>query len=99
MTLTIDITPELETRLQQEAAKQGLATPEFVRSMLEQLMDGRDIESDAIAFEDLRAISRRSLQELWDNDEDMIYDTLDVSPASAPPELGAGGRSSALKQV
>ena len=25
MTLTIDITPELETRLQQEAAKQGLA--------------------------------------------------------------------------
>ena len=76
MTLTIDITPEMETRLQQEAAKHGQETSEFVRSALEFLLAGRETETDASAFADIRAMSQKTLLEYWLNDEDAVYDTL-----------------------
>jgi hypothetical protein len=42
MTLVIDVTPELETRLQEEAAKQGVAVSEYVRTLLESLVRPQD---------------------------------------------------------
>ena len=76
MTLTIDTSPEMETRLQQEAAKHGQDTSEFVLSALELLLAGRETETDASAFADTRAMSQKTLLEYWDNDEDAVYDTL-----------------------
>jgi hypothetical protein len=35
MTLVIDVTPEVETRLQEAAAKRGLPVAEYVRAVLE----------------------------------------------------------------
>jgi hypothetical protein len=35
MTLVIDVTPEVETRLQQAAARQGLPVAEYARAVLE----------------------------------------------------------------
>jgi hypothetical protein len=35
MTLTIDLSPELERRLQEEASKRGIPTPEYARAVLE----------------------------------------------------------------
>ena len=36
MTLTIDITPELEHRLQDEAARKGVAAEDYARMLLEE---------------------------------------------------------------
>ena len=38
MTLTIDIPPELEIRLEQEAARKGVSTDEYARSLLEETL-------------------------------------------------------------
>jgi hypothetical protein len=41
MTLTLEVTPELETRLREEAAKQGISAEEYARILLEeQLLNG-----------------------------------------------------------
>jgi hypothetical protein len=37
MTLTVQISPELEKRLEAEAAEQGLTTAEYVRAVLEKM--------------------------------------------------------------
>jgi hypothetical protein len=55
MTLVIDVTPELETRLQEEATKQGMAVAEYVRTLLESLVRPQDAHG---------APSQRSLLEL-----------------------------------
>ncbi|MDQ3814877.1 MAG: hypothetical protein M3347_13115 [Armatimonadota bacterium] len=38
MTLTIEITPPLESRLQEEATRRGLPAPEYARRLLEDLL-------------------------------------------------------------
>jgi hypothetical protein len=44
MTLVIDVTPELETRLQEEAAKQGVTVSEYVRTLLESLVRPENVQ-------------------------------------------------------
>jgi hypothetical protein len=43
MTLVIDVTPELESRLQEEAARQGIPVSEYVRGLLEDIVKRHDI--------------------------------------------------------
>ncbi len=40
MTLTLDLSPELEERLAQEATRNGIAPPEYVRRLLEDCVPG-----------------------------------------------------------
>lgn len=49
MTLTIDLPPELEERLQEESAREGLPAEEYARKVLEErlLPAGVDASSDA----------------------------------------------------
>lgn len=46
MTMTIDLPPELETRLRDEAAKEGLAPDRFVLSAVEERLHQRRTEQD-----------------------------------------------------
>lgn len=60
MTLTIDLPPALEERLQEESAREGLPAEEYARKVLEErLMPvGRDVSTTAGANEErLRAFS------------------------------------------
>ena len=42
MTLTIDIPPDLERRLQKEASRKGVALDEYARMLLEERLQPRD---------------------------------------------------------
>ena len=42
MTLTINIPPELESRLQKEASRKGVAPDEYARMLLEEQLPPRD---------------------------------------------------------
>jgi hypothetical protein len=44
MTLVIDLPPEVESRLQEEAARQGIPVPEYVRGLLENLVKRQDTQ-------------------------------------------------------
>ena len=46
MTMTIDLTPELETRLRDEAAKEGLAPDRFILSAVEERLRQRHSEQN-----------------------------------------------------
>jgi hypothetical protein len=54
MTLTLDVTPELENRLRQEAARKGIAAEEYARMLLEErLLNGpQDSERSKATPED-----------------------------------------------
>ncbi len=75
MTYTIELTPEMRSRLEQEAAKRGQGPSDVVAEALEMLLRGQEESADT-SFADVRGMSNRSLQELWDNDEDAVYDCL-----------------------
>lgn len=75
---SIDLTPEMETRLQEEAVKHGQEPAVFALMALQHglgLIAGQLGTEDALMIE-WRGASHRSLQELWDNDEDAVYDKL-----------------------
>lgn len=77
MTVTIDLSPETELWLQEEAAKRGQSHEQVARIALETLsaaQRGQKAE-DALA-RDWQAVSCRSLWEIWDNEEDAVYDHL-----------------------
>ena len=78
MTLTIDITPEMETRLQQEAARHGQEPAAYALTALQQALKltAEPNGAEVILLAEWRGASHRSLQELWDNDEDAVYDHL-----------------------
>jgi predicted transcriptional regulator len=48
MTLTIDLPPELEERLQREAEKRGLTVSEYTRHLIEQLLPARQEERKSL---------------------------------------------------
>jgi predicted transcriptional regulator len=75
MAYTIELTPEMQTRLEREAARRGQEPSAIVAEALETLWAERNESADA-TFADMRGMSRTTLHEYWDNDEDAIYDTL-----------------------
>lgn len=79
MTLTIDISPETETQLLQEATRHGQNPEEFARAAFEDWLYllAQKPDTEASYFEDMRAVSIPTLREYWDNEEDAVYDTFD----------------------
>ena len=77
MTMTIDISPETEAWLEEEARKRGQER-EMVAKLALEAFSARQREEDAEhrLLADWQALSYRSLWEVWDNDSDAVYDTL-----------------------
>ncbi len=78
MTLTIDISPEAEARLEQDATKRGQDPIEYARKSFEIWLNLSTIEpeSDEKAFQEMRALSLPSMEEYWLNEQDSVYDNL-----------------------
>lgn len=77
MTLTIDLSSETETWLQQEAAKRGQTQEQVARLALEAFsVTQQEQEAENELARDWQALSYRSLWEVWDNEEDAVYDQL-----------------------
>ena len=77
MTMTIDISPETEAWLEEEAKKRGQER-ELVAKLALEAFSARQREEDAekSLASDWQALSYRSLWEVWDNESDSIYDKL-----------------------
>ncbi len=77
MTMTIDISPETEAWLEAEAQKRGQER-EVVAKMALEAFSARQREEEAenALVADWQALSYHSLWEVWDNEEDAVYDKL-----------------------
>lgn len=75
MTLTIDISPETGAWLEEEATKRGQSQEQVAKLALEALSQQRQ-DTDAALAADWQALSYHSLWEIWDNEEDAVYDRL-----------------------
>jgi hypothetical protein len=78
VTMTIDLSPEAQSRLEAEAAKNGQDLAGYAREAFETwlLLTAQEPDAEDSAFQDMRAASLPTLQEYWVNDEDAVYDTL-----------------------
>ena len=78
MTMTIDISPETEARLDAEAASRGQAPDEYIRESFQAWLSlvVPEPDTEETLFQDMQALSRSTLEEYWLNDEDAVYDTL-----------------------
>lgn len=77
MTMTIDISPETEAWLDEEAQKRGQERELVAKLALEAFSARqREEEAERSLFADWQTASYRSLWEIWDNEEDAVYDKL-----------------------
>ena len=78
MTVTIDISPEVQARLGAEAARQGMDTEQYIRESSQTWLSLtiKDPDMEEAAFADMRALSLPTLQEYWINEEAAVYDSL-----------------------
>ena len=75
--MTIDVSPETEAWLDEEAQKRGQERELVAKLALEAFSARqREEEAERSLFADWQAASYRSLWELWDNEQDAIYDKL-----------------------
>lgn len=75
--MTIDVSPETEAWLEEEAQKRGQERETVARLALEAFsMKQREEESERALFADWQAPSYRSFWEIWGNEEDAVYDKL-----------------------
>ncbi len=77
ITLTLDVSPETEAWLEEEAKKRGQER-ELVAKLALEALSARQREEDAAKSlaADWQALSYYSLWEVWDNESDSIYDKL-----------------------
>lgn len=77
MTLTLDLLPETEAWLEEEAKKRGQEREVVAKLALDAFSaQQREETAERALLADWQALSYRSLWEVWDNDSDAIYDTL-----------------------
>ena len=108
MTMTIDISPQEEARLKEEAARRGQTVDDLFRAALRSLLGPepenrpswgaaagmfeyplvggdaqawvtrtrRETDEERTEFGQWKGASARTLQEIWDNDKDAVYDSL-----------------------
>ena len=77
MTMTIDISPETEAWLEEEAQKRGQERETVARLALDAFSAlQRDEDAERSLLADWQALSYRSLWEVWDNEADAVYDKL-----------------------
>jgi predicted DNA-binding protein len=83
MTLTIELPPELQRRLEEEAARVGQRTEEFVRSVLEDRLTSVPSAAEARLERNRRAIA---LLQQW-SEEDALDPDPDPLPTIPPLSL------------
>lgn len=76
MTMTIDISPQEEARLKEEAAQRGQATDEYIRESFQIWLSLTAPDTEEDYFADMRSLALPTLAEYWLNEEDAVYDTL-----------------------
>lgn len=76
MTLTLEIPAEAQSRLEVAAQERGQATDEYVRESFQIWLSLTTAETEEEAFQAARALSLPTLEELWINEHDAVYDTL-----------------------
>lgn len=77
MTLTLEVPADAQVQLETAAAKRGQATDEYIRESFQiwlSLTTASETEEEA--FQAARALSLPTLEELWINEHDAVYDTL-----------------------
>ena len=76
MTLTLEIPVEVQSRLEVAAQERGQATDDYVREAFQIWLSLTASETEEEAFQAARALSLPTLEELWINEHDSVYDTL-----------------------
>jgi predicted transcriptional regulator len=75
--LTVDIPPELKRRLRLVAAQRDISIREYVVQTIEQQLAEDWVElADQEGLLALTALADPVLAELWDNEQDAVYDQL-----------------------
>ena len=75
--LTVDIPPELKRRLRLVAAQRDISIREYVVETIEQQLAEDWVElADQQGLLALTALADPVLAELWDNEQDAVYDQL-----------------------
>ena len=76
MTITINLSPETEAWLDEEAKKRGKSREMVAHLALEAFAaKQREEQAERSDLADWQTLSQRTLQEYWINDHDAIYDT------------------------
>jgi hypothetical protein len=76
MTLTLDVPPDAQVRLETAAAERGQATDDYIRESFQIWLSLTVSETEEEAFQAARALSLPTLEEHWINEHDAVYDTL-----------------------
>ena len=77
MTLTLEIPAEAQSWLEVAAQKKGQATDEYIRESFRIWLSLTTVpETEEDAFQSARALSLPTLEEVWINEHDAVYDTL-----------------------
>lgn len=76
MMVTLEIPAEAQSRLDAAAQEKGQATEEYVRESFRIWLILTTPDTEESEFEDMRALSLPTLEELWINEHDAVYDTL-----------------------
>ncbi len=77
MTLTLEVPADAQVRLETAAAERGQATDEYIRESFRIWLSLTTVtETEEDAFQSARALSLPTLEELWINEHDAVYDTL-----------------------
>ncbi len=77
MTMTIDVSPETGAWLEEESRRRGQSWETVAKLALEAFsIKQREEDAERSQFADWQTASYRSLWELWDNEQDAVYDKL-----------------------
>ena len=77
MTLTLEVPADAQVRLETAAAERGQATDDYIRESFQIWLSLTTVaETEEDAFQSARALSLPTLEELWINEHDAVYDTL-----------------------
>ncbi|MGI4790283.1 MAG: hypothetical protein ACRYFS_15705 [Janthinobacterium lividum] len=76
MTLTLEIPIEAHSWLEVAAQEHGQPTDDYIRESFCIWLSLSAPETEEEAFQAARALSLPTLEELWINEHDAIYDTL-----------------------
>ena len=76
MTFTLEVPLEAQSRLEVAAQERGQATDDYIRESFQIWLSLTTPETEEEAFQAARALSLPTLEELWINEHDAVYDTL-----------------------
>jgi hypothetical protein len=76
VTLTLDVPPDAQVRLETAAAERGQAADEYIRESFQIWLSLTTPDTEESYFDDTRSLALPTLQEYWLNEEDAVYDTL-----------------------